>query len=65
MRKVTFAPLNNSQLLATGMRFVRKMEEDTNRDRIRNRAMKMGLGIITIKEMTELVQYSSDGLGTL
>jgi len=47
------------------MRFVRKMEEDTNRDRIRNRAMKMGLGIITIKEMTELVQYSSDGLGTL
>ena len=47
---------NNGQLLATEMRFLRKMEGETNRERIRNQAIKIGLGIIPIKQMTELVQ---------
>lgn len=33
------------------------MEGETTRDRIRNQAMKMGLGIILIKEMNEFVQF--------
>jgi len=39
------------------MRFLRKMEGETNRERIRNQAIKVGLGIIPIKQMTELVQF--------
>jgi hypothetical protein len=54
---MTFAPQNNSQLLGNEMRFLRKMEGETNRNRIRNQAMKMGLGVIPIIEMTELVQF--------
>jgi len=48
---------NNSQLLANEMRFLTKMERETNRERIRNQAIKIGLGIIPIKQMTELVQF--------
>jgi len=39
------------------MGFLREMQRETNRDMIRNQAMKMGLGIISIKEMVELVQF--------
>jgi len=33
------------------------MEGETNRDRISNQTMKMGLGVIPTKEMTELVHF--------
>jgi hypothetical protein len=39
------------------MRFLRKMEGETDRDSIRNQAMKIGLEIILTKEMTELVHF--------
>jgi hypothetical protein len=38
------------------MRYRRKTEEKTKRVRIRNQAVRMGLGIIPPKEMTELAQ---------
>jgi hypothetical protein len=39
------------------MGFLRDMERETIRDMIRNQAMKMGLGMISIKELAELVQF--------
>jgi hypothetical protein len=49
--------LKISQLQATEMRILRKMEGETNRDRIMNQAMRMGLGIIPLKEMIEIVHF--------
>jgi hypothetical protein len=38
------------------MRYLRKSEGKTKRDTIRNQTLKMGLGIIPLKEMIELAQ---------
>jgi hypothetical protein len=47
---------HNSQLQATAMRYLRKIEGKTKRDRIRNQIIRTGLWKIPFKEMTELAQ---------
>jgi hypothetical protein len=38
------------------MRYVRKMEGKTKRDRIRDEIIRMGLGIIPLEEVIELTR---------
>jgi hypothetical protein len=47
---------HNSQLHTTEMRYLRKIEGKTKRDMIRNQTVRMGLGIIPLKEIIELAQ---------
>jgi hypothetical protein len=44
---------HNSQMKATEIRYLRKIEGKTTGEKISNRIIRMGLGITPLKEMTE------------